>query len=333
MHKMTTLEYSYLVRELGSKLTGKYFSRIKKLSDDTYRLKIGDYELLCQLGIRLHITKYIEEAKNSDQFAEKVSKELDNARIKTIRQINNDRIISIDFERGSIVFEMFGEGNIIFVKDDIIQCAVKYEKWADREIKVGSKYSPPKASTSSEIAYTDRYIIVCLMKLPLGKEYSSYILEKLNIDEKTVASSLSAEVRSRIEGSISDLMANLSPLVFKDNYRIIDFALTKLSKFSSLNAISTSTLSDAADEYYSKAEKQNPELEKIEKRLQKQLERKELLLREEKDYKEAGDFIYSRYTEIEKILSAIKAGKIDEVESKYNVKIDKKEKTLEIDFS
>ena len=270
MHNMSSLEYSFLSNELSTKLVGKYFSRVRKLSEDTYRIKIGDYELLCQLGIRLHITKYIEDPKLSDQFAEKVSKELDNARVKAVRQINNDRIISIDFERGSIIFEMFGDGNVIFVKDDLINCASKYEKWADREIKVGLPYKAPKASTSSKIEYTDRYIIVCMMKLPLGKDYSCAILSKLKIDEKTPASSLSGNQISNLESEIEKVLSNLSPVLFKDGDKIVDFALFPLPKFSSLTSVSCTSLSDAADEYYSKVEKENPQAQKIQNRLEKQ---------------------------------------------------------------
>jgi predicted ribosome quality control (RQC) complex YloA/Tae2 family protein len=117
MHKMNNLEYSFIVNELTLKVVGKHFNRIRKLSENIYRMKIGTTEIICELGMRLHETMLIEKTEQTDKFVEKAGKELDNARLTSIIQVNKDRIVSFVFDNTSLVFEMFGEGNAILVRD------------------------------------------------------------------------------------------------------------------------------------------------------------------------------------------------------------------------
>jgi predicted ribosome quality control (RQC) complex YloA/Tae2 family protein len=322
-----------MVNELSPLVVGKHFDRIRKLGDGIYRLKIGSTEILCELGIRIHFTKYIEQSNETDKFAEKVGKELDNAKLKAIKQINNDRIIVFEFDRGQLVFEMFGDGNAILIRDSITITAVKFESWTGREIKSGSPYSPPKNLPSNKLELSDKYVIVSLMKLPLGKEYATEILQRLKIDEKKSGSSLSGNQILALESEINKIKSSPMPLVFFDpidSTKPVDFSLTTLSKHSKLKTQNFKTLSEAADEYYSRVEKPNPKIVKLLSRLEKQQERLEGLLQEEKEFKVTGDRIYAEYVAVENLLQLAKSGKFEELEKKYNTKIDKKEKTIEV---
>lgn len=324
---MTNLEYSFLVTELAPLITNKHFDRIKKLSDGIYRIKISNYEIICELGVRIHFTKYIEQTTETDKFAEKAAKELDNAKLLAITQVNSDRIILFNFDKAQLIFEMFGDGNAILVRDGITIAAVKYQSWTGREIKPGLQYSPPKNVPSTKLELSDRYIIVSLMKLPLGKDYVAEALVRTKIDEKKPGNLISETEKKKLENELEKIKKEAAPLVFSDNSKIVDYSLIRLSKYSAFTIQEFKTLSDAADEYYSKAEKPNPKLEKLLSRLEKQHERLEELLREEKDFKANGDFIYANYEKIENIIQLAKAGKFDELE---NAKIDKKEKSIDV---
>jgi predicted ribosome quality control (RQC) complex YloA/Tae2 family protein len=331
MHKMSNLEYFFLVKELGLQLNGKHFGRIRKIGEGTYRMKISGYEILCELGVRIHSTKYIEPAE-SDKFTEKVEKELDNARLSEIRQINNDRILSFVFDKGELVFEMFGEGNAILVKGGNTVCAHKYEAWSDREIKVGVTYKPPKTAPAERLEVSDKYIIVSLMKLPFGKDYALEALARMKIDEKTPGNSLSGNRILALEGEIAKLQAEAKPFAFFKDGKLNDFALARLSKYGALENREMPTLSEAADEYYNHLEKTNPKLEKLKERLEKQSERLAELQGEEKANKEKGDFIYANYQRAEEAIALARADKAQELEKKYNGKMDKKEKSVEADL-
>jgi predicted ribosome quality control (RQC) complex YloA/Tae2 family protein len=328
---MSNLEYSFLVSEFGRSLNGKHFGRIRKIGESTYRMKIASSEIICELGVRIHSTKYIEPAE-SEKFTEKVEKELDNARLIEIRQINKDRIVSFVFDKGELIFEMFGPGNAIFVKDGNTVCAHKYESWSDRDIKAGSPYKPPKTAPSQALEATDKYIIVSLMKLPLGKDYALEALSRVKIDEKASGNSLSGNQILKLEQEISSLVAQARPVAFFKEGKMADYSLASLSAYKGLEMRAFSTLSEAADEYYTHAEKPNPKMEKLQDRLEKQRERLSQLAIEERAGKEIGDYIYANYQEVEKILALAKAGESEELEKRYNGKIDKKEKSAEVEL-
>ncbi|MFH1520085.1 MAG: NFACT family protein [Candidatus Micrarchaeota archaeon] len=323
---MTNLEYSFLVDELSPKITGKHFNRIKKLNDGIYRMKIANYEILCELGVRIHLTKYIEQTSETDKFTEKVAKELDNAKLLAITQVNHDRIVLFDFDKAQLIFEMFSDGNAILIRDGKTIAAVKYQSWTGREIKSGSQYSPPKNIPTSGLELSDRYVIVSLMKLPLGKDYVIEALSRAKIDEKKQGNQIDSSEKKKLEYELEKIKKETTPLLFVDGSKIIDYGLTPMSKYSTFTIQESQTLSDAADEYYSKAEKLNPKLEKLLSRLEKQQERLMELLQEEKDFKANGDFIYANYAIIENIIQLATVGKFDEL----NAQIDKKEKSVTV---
>lgn len=329
---MSTFEYHEIVNDL-SKLTGKHFSRMKKIDEGIYRLKIGDFELLCQPGIRIHLTRYIEKTELTDKFVEKITKELNNARVISIKQINEDRLISISFEaEGELVFEMFGEGNIILVKNRKTVCAYRYEKWSDREIKAGVEYRYPKSGTTKTLELGDKYIIVAMMKLPLGKEYALEVLARTEINEKTPANQLSAQQIANISAEIEKMVKTPKPRVYIQNEGTIDFSLTDLGKYSNFaQKPGCLSLSEAADEYYANFKAPNPKTEKLKIRLEKQQVHKNELSEEEKTYRTIGDKIYESYEGIEQAIALAKTGKFEELEKK-GAKINKKERTIEIEL-
>lgn len=331
MHKMTNLEYSFIVDELSSMINGKHFDRIKKIDDGIYRIKISNHEILCELGVRINITNFIEKSDQTDKFSEKVAKELDNAKLNEIKQINKDRIIMFDFDRGQLIFEMFGEGNAILVSNGKIVTAVKYESWTGREIKPGEPYSPPKNIPSPKLELSDKYVIVSLMKLPIGKDYVAEALIRTNINEKTPGTSINEKDKKAIEKELDTICSNASPFVFYDNEKVVDLALINLSKYQNFTHKNFKTLSEAADEYYSKVEKPNPKLEKLLARLEKQEERLEELISEEKLHKETGDVVYANYQKLEFLINLAKQGKFEELEN-YKAKLNKKEKFFDVDL-
>jgi predicted ribosome quality control (RQC) complex YloA/Tae2 family protein len=318
---MSNLEYSFIVKEL-QQLAGKHFSRIRKIDDGIYRMKIGSTEILCEPGVRLHITRIIEPAQPHDKFVEKTEKELNNAKLLSIEQINNDRIVSFNFDRASLVLEMFGHGNMILVGEDNTIAAMRYESWSDRQIKPNMPYSPPSSRLSEKLEPSEKYIIVSMMRLPLGKEYVLEALERVKISEKTPGNKLSGDQISRIEEALVSIISSASPVLFLKDGKPYDYSLARLSKYAELEAKQPVSLSAAADEYYSNLPEENPELDKLVKRLEKQKERLAELKEEEKSFREAGDYIYQHYNEVEQVLEDARAGK---------GKLNKKEKSVSID--
>ncbi len=336
MRKMNNLEYSFMAAELARELAGRHFNRIRKIGEGKYRMKVGSSEVLAECATRINITRYIEEGE-TDKFTDKLNKELDNARLKAVVQVNNDRILRFDFDSAegglSLVFEMFGEGNIILVNGRMTVCAMRYESWSDREIKAGSEYKPPKTAPSERLEVSDKYIIVSLMRLPLGKEYALEALSKAGIDEKAQGSSLSGNKLMALENEISAIRAGARPYgFFNAEGKMEDYALALLSCYKGLEARELPSLSEAADEYYAHAVRPDPRLEKLADRLAKQKERLAALEAEEKELREKGDSVYGHYQQAEEIIALAKSGEFGELESRYNAKADKKEKSVEVEL-
>jgi len=324
MRKMSNLEYSFMVQELSA-LAGKHFARIRRMGQDIYRMKIGNAEMVCHLGVRLHKTKYMEEPEPDDSFVQRISKELDNAKLSSVEQLNNDRIVSFNFNKGKLIFEMFGGGNAILVQDGKVTASCRKEKWADREIRPGVDYAPPSTVPSEKLELTDKYVIVSLVKLPFGKDYALEALARAGIDEKTPGNKLSKERISKLEKELAKIRKSAKPYIFMKEGKPVDFALAKLSKYSETDIEEAATLGEAADGYYAALEQLDERLEKLERRLEKQKERLNQLKEEEREYRAKGDFIYQHYNEVEEIVNSAKQGK-------FKGKINKKEKSVEAEL-
>ncbi len=343
MRAMSSLEYAAVVQELQA-LVGKRFGRMRRLPGGIYRMKIGDAEIIIEPGVRLHRTKYMEEAETQDQLAQKADSELENAKLASVRQVNDDRIVEFGFEarktesgRAAIVFEMFGKGNAVLVENGVTLAAMKEESWADREIRKGRAYAYPKPNNVPTFreALSDRYVIIALLKLPLGKEYAQEILSRCGIPEKTPGTELTAKQAERIEAEVAAVRGAQSPLVFYEGGKPVDYGLAPFAKYAESRAFST--INEALDEFYWSAEHEvrNPELEKLERRLEEQEKRMTELEREEALHKTDGDYIYANYEAIERVLKEARAVPLDELEkklAKLKPKVDKKEKSMEIEL-
>lgn len=337
MRSMENIEYSFIIGELQF-LVGKRFSKIYKLADGKYRLKIGDVQIVIELGVRLNVAKFIEEEIDGDNFVKLLRKELDNHKLLAVSQVNNDRIIEFTFDNGRIVYEAFAKGNLVFVRGDITLASVNEEQWADRETKRGKQYHFPKSNvkTNVEDVISEKYIISSMLKLPLGKEYAKEVLLHCNISEKTPGAKLSPDDLIRLKSEVAACLHNLLPLGFYQSGRIMDYGLFPFSKYSEYEKKQFSTLSEVIDNFYMEnREEKNEKIEKLERRLDEQQKRLATLKEEEVQLKLIGDTVYANYDKINNVLSLSSNSNINELEGKLGaskVKVNKKEKEIEIDI-
>ena len=321
-------------------MVGKHFDKIRKV-ENGYRFRIGDAHLFVQPGIRLHKTAYIEEPETEDKFVQKTNAELDNARLQSIRQINNDRIIIFSFDKADIIFEMFGKGNCVLVQGGKTTVAMKEESWSDREIKRGVEYKPPRSSTVTNLtdALSDKYVIIAMLKLPLGKEYAQEILARSGIDERIPGTQLTSQQIEMIEREIKKMLGEAKPLVFRKDSKPVEFGLIHFSSKKDLEKKETASLNEAADLFYWENKGiDRSSIEKLERRLSEQDGRLVELEKEETDLKAAGDYLYAHYDEIDRIISESRSVPLDSLEQKLIgmkikiEKVDKKEKAIELEL-
>jgi len=326
MRKMEYVEYEFLIRELKT-LINKRFERFRKTDENFYILKIQDKEIAIDLGVRMNITKYIQKSE-ADWLCEKIDKELDNKKVVNVEIYKNDRIVSFEFEYGyRLIVECFAKGNIILTKDGIILIAHTEREWSTRKIKKEEVYKEPDSISTKELELSDKYIIVSMIKLQLGKAYCKYILEMLNIDEKKPGKELTKKEVESIENEIGRIKTDPHPYLLKEDQKIVDYSIIKIQE----NAFETPTLSEAIDEYYwNNKEEENPKLEKLKKRLMEQKEKLIEIEEQMEEYKKNGDAIYQNFQKINLVLESTKGKRMDELEKE--MKVNKKEKKIEIEI-
>ncbi len=341
MREMQNIEYSYIVREL-QQMEGRHFSKIYSLGEKFFRLKIGDMQVIIELPLRVGIAKYISKAEEGTNFTRRLKKILDNQMLMRAYQCGKDRIVAFEFEKNILFLEMFAKGNIILTdKNGKIAEALREEKWKDRALAKGEGYREPKSEITEELEKTlsGKYAIVCLLRLPLGKEYAKEMLERCRIDEKKQGDALSQDEISCLKREYENILHGLRPLLFLENNKVVDYALVKFAKYANLESREMPSLSEAMEEYYTNAPEQETRKarqEQLGRRLKEQMEMLEKLKMEGKDAKEKGDFIYANYRKIEEIVEiAKKAGmnELSEALRRYKVlAIDGKKKEIELEL-
>jgi len=342
MRQMQNLECTFMARELAQ-LEGKHFSKVYRIGERAFRMKIGDAQVIAQVPDRISIAKYIPKAGEQDGFVQNASRILDNQRLLEVRQLGKDRIIAFEFDKNTVYFELFAKGNIVVAdKDGKIALALKEEKWKDREIGRGRQYKAPPNSFCNSVDETlsEKYAIVCLLRLPLGKDYAKEMLQRCSIDERKAGNALSMPEVECLGKEHSEITENAKPFLFLEKGKPVDYGLAGLKKYAGadFDVKETASLSEAMEEYYANApeKKKNEKMEKLERRLEEQISTLEALRQKEKEAKEKGDYIYANYQKVEEILEKAKKSGINDVEKALRdysiVGVDRKKKEVEIEL-
>ena len=132
--------------------------------------------------------------------------------INWIRQQDLDRLVILNIgpdEGYTLIFELFGEGNIILVSpDNKIVSAMRYRKMRDRDIHPGRDFrhlpSQERDLLKSGVEDIDTFlkssdkIVPALNQwLGLGPYYSRYILKELGIKKKKSEELTEEEIENR----------------------------------------------------------------------------------------------------------------------------------------
>ncbi len=334
--QMANLDYTLIVPELQP-LAGRFFDKFYELEKGKFRLKFGRDNIIIELPLRLHKTKYIEQAPEASSFAMKIRKELKGKKLSSISQHGKDRVIVFDFEGTQLIAELFGKGNLVLIRDGKILAVYSREKWKGRELKARAEYKFPSTETRTldEIfaAKGEKPVAAELRALDIGMSYVRAILEDAKVLDSKPLNELTKKETEEIEKSCKKLMDSLSPAVSYEDGKPIAFSLMKEGK-------EFPNLCEALDEYYGMPEagaeeqtEKNKELEKLQHLLKTQEEKLVEFAKEEEEAKKKAAFIYENYGQIEELLSIYKKGGLDAIEKiakEKEWKLNKKEKILEI---
>lgn len=342
-HELSTLELQILSKELNA-VKGYYIDQFYQLGDKRFRMKLSAKE--GKANLNLDIPNYIaisnmgEISDEATGFAMAVRKRVSGSKITEIGLLGRDRILKIVVERkewkGNMIIEMFGRGNLIITDDKMeILLALQTHEFADREVRKGSVYKPPRNesvdlgsieevkgvfATVKDAPQADRLVSYLSKRLGVGSLYLEDALARCGLDTKS-------KIRDLKEGNLNIIMdaiiAIIEPkgpaLLYLKDGRPEDVAVAEIAKYSDLEKREM-PLNQAVELFYSSRprEEQGPsdEVERVEASLKKQEEIIKEMQKEEAACRVKGDFISARITPIGELIKATASKKISDEELK-----------------
>lgn len=327
--QMESLEIAALLREL-KELEGGFIKKIYKPGEKEILLRIyvpgeGNKMLLFKLGKGLYITEREKDnPMKPGDYVMLMRKFLGNAKIKSIRQHEFDRVVVMELStkrKLRLIFEIFGKGNLILDGEDHILLPYRSESWSHRELKEGSEYKYPpsriqpfeidKSEFKDILKESDKDLVRTLaVEMNLGGKYAEEICFRMDVDKNT------DEFKDKIDDIYEYVMElkeqlyenELEPKLVKEEDEVKDAVPFDLVQYKDLEIKPTEKYNQALDLSF-REEKTEEEKEgippKLKRKLNQQQSALENLREEVKENKIKAELIYQNYQKCEEILKAV----------------------------
>ncbi len=341
--ELSALEVYYLMKEIQVLIDSKV--------DNIYqpgRKEVGLIMHMPNIGKKiLKITdKFIflteRRSEGITDFCNYLRRKLADSRIRSIKQIDFERIIEIVFEskegKYSLVAELFSNGNILLLKDNIILAATEYRKYSTRTIRPKAEYSHPakehnflKASHKSVFEMFDKsnkdsVVKALAIDLGLGGLYAEECCLLADIDKNKKPKEADEKEIAKLFDAFGDVKnRKIEPCLVYENNLLIDAVPFDMLFYKDKKKEKAESFSAALEvivgQITPKKLKYLSEIEKIRKIIKEQEENTIKLEQEAKEASRIGEMIYENYG----VVSDVVRGNLDIKEIKN---IDKKERAV-----
>ncbi len=152
MNQLSSFQIKEIVKELqtlvNSKIDKVFMDNDNEMYLQLHTPNLGKRFLRIETGNTLHITEFKPVFQKANDFCQTLRKIINNARIRSIKQIDFERIIKIELEKTTthyLIMEFFSKGNIILTDENnqIINCLFK-QKFTQRKLLPKEQYKHPK---------------------------------------------------------------------------------------------------------------------------------------------------------------------------------------------
>ena len=278
----------------------------------------------------MYLSEYRADTQEKPSgFTMFLRKQSDNSRIKSIFQIDSERIAAITFQTKEELFtlyiELFSKGNLIFCnqKNEII-AAYDQQAWKDRTIKVGLPYNFPKkqynffkftkSQLSEIIKSSDKESIVKILALDLG-------LGGLYSEELCLNSNISKNKKHLTEEEIAALFKEikhfqslpLHPSIVEDKNELVPFDLQCFKDnpkkyYPSFNELLDTELTNllVKQKQFDLTKKANKKADELKKIISQQQEHMSEIQKLIDENQEKAEHIYNKYQLVDNILKEIR---------------------------
>ena len=316
--KQSSIDFYAFVKLYGERFSGAFIKKIYQTGKDEFTFIIyssehGKYPFHIKLSAGIAFMDP-DRPEESSSFAMFLRKNLSEQKIRSIKQINFDRVCKIELYLGmEIIFELFRDGNLIIIENGLITYAFSPREWKNRKILKGERYIPPslidplssELSTLTSIFEQSKGSLVQTMatRMNLGGEYAEEIAFRLGID-KDQSSKESLNLVPDIINGIKKLLEEIS--------------LNKGFYYDSDNMLSPVRLSSLKEDprifedfneglvyQMGKLKEIDPQISQIERRIANQTKTVQQYMDLSVTLKETGQIIISNLPEYERVLRTV----------------------------
>ena len=296
------------------------------------------------VGRWLYLSDKTTEMPEPSDFAMMLRKRITNARITEVRQQGFDRIAILSLEkdeRFELVLELFGDGNVILVKDGTIVQPLTSHTWKHRDVRArrGFEFPPPVPDPSTLTGETLLEILsssdtdlvrTIATKLNTGGRYSEEICLRASLIKSMRAAeahqSVAESVLITIRDFIDEIREGSKGYVVSKGGIAEDVVPVKMRIYESLATEDFDSFSSAVESYITriprkqegKPKEETLEFERLKRKLAQQEAAVTKLQDEARETQILGDKMFANYTEISNLLSKAKGklaetGKLDDL--------------------
>ena len=263
-------------------------------------------------------------------FASFLRKYIDNARVGKVRQVGFDRIVEMELSKSDgdyrLIFEMFGGGNVLLVKDGTILNCLIQKTWKDRKTRPGEPYIMPKTrfdpTDSSEEDFLRSFrasdsdcVRTLATSVNLGGQYAEEVCKRVGIDKSTPVSQVDDGTVSRMYSVMKDIVGHVvadpEPTAFLKDGQIQDLAPIDMMSHEDLDKQRYESMSKLIDAFLVQIQEDeeeafvDPRVEKLNKRIAKQEETLEEYREQCEVYRRKAEALYTDYAKVSELLSVL----------------------------
>jgi len=383
--QMSGFDLHFLCRELQV-LVGGFFSKAYQLAKDEVLLafnvpasqptgtdggKYNRMELFIKVGRFICLERYMgSKPMSPTAFAMMLRKNLANGKVTKVRQVGFDRIIEITIEKQQdyrIIVEMFGDGNMVVLHENLIIQALKAKRWKDREVKAKREFvlppsvNDPLSMTQDEFSDilrgSERGLVQTLATdVNLGGPYAEEVCRMSGVDKGIRSQDLEDDMSAKLWNALEKIreLATNPPenLVVLKEDAPIDVIPFKLGIYEGLTFEGYENFSKALVAFFAftmtlpEVHVERGDIDDQISRFERQLSsQEEAISRFKEDIKKnraCADAIYAHFQDCERDLDAIRSAQEElgweEVSkriegSEYPVSVDPSKGELSITFS
>lgn len=223
MLQLNSYEIGLLVNECRGKVIDSFVRNIYEIAPEAlafkvFKPRVGGGELWVVAGYGVFYTeKTVEKESEPPKHVAELRRILVGKKIVELSQLEGERIVFIGFDDSGLYVECMPPGNIVFVKNNVVEWLLKKFMAKDRVVKKGETYKPPpfKPSTSLKKVTTDSIrtlpsktsVIAALSRdLGLGGKFGEEIVHRAGLEK-------SAKIRDLTDEQLETLTSSLQQLV------------------------------------------------------------------------------------------------------------------------